>query len=132
MGISRFQNFRVSTNAVGHDALSKPTCRQRMAATVEPHSVGAGHALSVVVGRSAMASKILETVAPGIYKVKTGFRVKVSVGSRKLGGLSDERTYPPETGTKEMKAWQHQRRAELERELMRPARGTLEADIPGC
>src|SRR5215471_1110496 len=77
-----------------------------------------------------MASKILQTVAPGIYRINSGFRVKVSVGSRERGGLSDEQAFPHGAALRDMKGWQIQRRAELKRQMTRPALGTLEADIP--
>ena len=77
-----------------------------------------------------MASKILECIAPGIYRTASGYRVKVAVGSRKRGGLSDEQAFPSTAGVKEMKGWQVQRRAELSRQVMRPALGTLASDIP--
>jgi hypothetical protein len=78
-----------------------------------------------------MSSKIQQTVAPGIYRLGSGgFRVKVAVGDRKRGGHQRETTFPPNTGLREMKAWQTQERARLLRQGLVPARGTLEADLP--
>ncbi|OFW15714.1 MAG: hypothetical protein A3H29_08660 [Acidobacteria bacterium RIFCSPLOWO2_02_FULL_67_21] len=79
----------------------------------------------------AMASRIQQTVAPGIYRLGSGgFRVKVAVGDRKRGGHQRETTFPPNTGLREMKAWQTHERARLLRQGIVPARGTLEADLP--
>ena len=78
-----------------------------------------------------MASRIQQTIAPGIYRLGSGgFRVKVAVGDRKRGGHQRETTFPPNTGLREMKAWQTHERARLLRQGIVPARGTLEADLP--
>lgn len=68
---------------------------------------------------------------PGIYVLANGaYRVKVSVGDRKRGGQTREKTFPPGTKVSTMTGWQTDQRAELRRMKLVPAKGTLEADIP--
>jgi site-specific recombinase XerD len=78
-----------------------------------------------------MGAKIVDKLAPGIYRLASGaFRVKVAYGNRQRGGAQRETTFPAGTGIREMKGWQTQQRASLQRQTMLPVRGTLEADIP--
>jgi integrase len=77
-----------------------------------------------------MPSRIDKKIAPGIYRLENGkFRVKVSVGDRMRGGRQREKTFLSDTGLREMKAWQVAERAKLWRTDIRPAQGTLAADI---
>jgi integrase len=79
-----------------------------------------------------MGSKIHERIAPGIYRLVNGsFRVKVGVGEMARGGRQRETAFPPGSSLREMKAWQTTTRAALLREDIRPAKGTLAADIDG-
>jgi integrase/recombinase XerC len=79
-----------------------------------------------------MGSPIDKKIDEGIYQLASGrYRVTVSVGDRARGGRTREKQFPPDAGIKTMKAWQHEQRAALRREDLRPALGTLNADIPG-
>jgi hypothetical protein len=75
--------------------------------------------------------KVVKVVAPGIYKVDNGsHRVVARVGDRRTGPPPKEKRFPADTALRTMKRWQEDRRAELRRANLRPARGTLAADIP--
>lgn len=75
--------------------------------------------------------KIVQRVAPGIYRLASGgFRVRVSVGDSKRGGQSRETTFPKNTLRRKMQGWQADTRATLRRQRIVPAMGTLEADVP--
>lgn len=79
-----------------------------------------------------MGSPIVKKTDEGIYELASGaFRVTVAVGDRARGGRSREKHFPTDTGVKVMKAWQDEQRAALRREDLRPALGTLNADVPG-
>ena len=74
--------------------------------------------------------KIASTPAPGIYRMDNGsFRVIARVGDRKTGPSPREKRFPKGTALRAMKRWQEDRRAELRRQDLRPARGTLADDV---
>ena len=67
----------------------------------------------------------------GIHKLPNGsWRVRVAIGKPSRGGVQKEKTFPPDTGLREMKRWQDDTKADLRRMALRPAKGTLEADAP--
>ena len=57
-------------------------------------------------------------------------RVIARVGDRRTGPRPREKRFPAGTALRTMKRWQEDQRAELRREELRPARGTLAADMP--
>jgi site-specific recombinase XerD len=74
--------------------------------------------------------KVLSTVAPGIYQMDNGsFRVVARVGDRKTGPRPKEKRFPRDASLKAMRAWQEDTRAELRRQDLRPAKGTLADDV---
>jgi integrase/recombinase XerD len=74
--------------------------------------------------------KIKTVVAPGIYQMEDGsFRVVARVGDRKTGPRPKEKRFPGGTALRPMKQWQEDQRAELRRQDLRPALGTLAADV---
>ena len=77
-----------------------------------------------------MGSKIVEPIAPAIYLLENGsFRVKAAVGDRSRGGRQKEKTFPKGTSLRQMKVWQSDQRSALRRTDLRPAKGTLAADV---
>jgi integrase len=75
--------------------------------------------------------QVIDTLAPGIYELAHGgFRVTVSVGDRRRGGKRRDTTFPKGTALRDMVAWQNDNRADLRRQRIVPATGTLNADIP--
>jgi hypothetical protein len=76
------------------------------------------------------SAKVKQLVSPGIYRMDNGsYRVVARVGDRKTGPAPKEKRFPAATALKAMKRWQEDQRAELRREELRPALGTLAADI---
>jgi site-specific recombinase XerD len=74
--------------------------------------------------------KVESIVAPGIYRMDNGsFRVVARVGDRKTGPRPKEKRFPKGTALRALKSWQEDQRAELRRQDMRPARGTLADDV---
>lgn len=74
--------------------------------------------------------KIQKVIAPGIYEMDTGsFRAVARVGDRKTGPPPKEKRFPGGTALRPMKRWQEDRRAEMRRLNLRPAKGTLADDI---
>jgi len=74
----------------------------------------------------------MKAEASGIYRMDNGsFRVVARVGDRKTGPSPKEKRYPAGTALRVMRRWQEDTRAELRRANLRPALGTLAADIPG-
>lgn len=74
--------------------------------------------------------KVARTISPGIYQMENGsYRVVARVGDRKTGPPPKEKRFPAGTALKAMKRWQEERRAELRRTQLRPALGTLAADV---
>ena len=72
----------------------------------------------------------MKAVAPGIYRMDNGsYRVIARVGDRKTGPKPREKRFPSGTGLRAMKRWQEDQRAELRRQDLRPARGTLADDV---
>lgn len=75
--------------------------------------------------------KVQSVLAPGIYLMDDGtHRALARVGDRRTGPRPKERRFPAGTSLRVMKRWQEDQRSELRRENLRPARGTLAADIP--
>src|SRR5687767_6456481 len=74
--------------------------------------------------------KIDSPIAHGIYKMSNGsFRVVARVGDRKTGPRPKEKRFPKGTALRKMQVWQSDARAELRRLDLRPALGTLAADV---
>ena len=74
--------------------------------------------------------KVQSVVAPGIYRMENGsFRVVARVGDRKTGPHPKEKRFTAGTALRVMKRWQDDQRAELRRQNLRPALGTLAADV---
>lgn len=65
----------------------------------------------------------------GIYQQANGsYRVVARVGDRKAGPAPKEKRFPKGTSLREMLRWRDDTRAEMRRQDLRPARGTLAAD----
>src|SRR5438093_13250608 len=74
--------------------------------------------------------KVQEVLAPGIYRMDNGtYRVVARVGDRKTGPRPKEKRFKPNTALRDMKRWQEDTRAELRRQDLRPAKGTLADDV---
>ena len=74
--------------------------------------------------------KVREVVAPGIYRMDNGsHRVVARVGDRRTGPRPREKRFPAGTALREMRRWQEDTRAELRRQDLRPAKGTLASDV---
>lgn len=74
--------------------------------------------------------KVARTISPGLYQMDNGsYRVVARVGDRKKGPRPKEKRFPAGTALKTMKRWQEDQRAELRRLELRPALGTLAADV---
>lgn len=74
--------------------------------------------------------KVEEVLAAGIYRMDNGsFRVVARVGDRKTGPRPKEKRFPAGTALRAMKRWQEDQRAELRRQDLRPAKGTLADDV---
>lgn len=74
--------------------------------------------------------KVEKVIAPGIYRMDNGtYRVVARVGDRKSGPRPKEKRFPKDASVKAMKAWQEDRRAELRRQGLRAATGTLANDV---
>jgi hypothetical protein len=74
--------------------------------------------------------KVEKVIAPGIYRMENGsFRVVARVGDRKTGPRPKEKRFPANTALRTMKGWQEDTRAELRRQDLRPAKGTLADDV---
>ena len=74
--------------------------------------------------------KIESVPAPGIYRMDNGsYRVIARVGDRRTGPRPKEKRFPAGTALRRMKRWQEDQRAELRRQDLRPARGTLAEDV---
>ena len=57
------------------------------------------------------------------------YRVVARVGDRRTGPRPTEKRFPADTVVRVMKRWQEDQRAELRRQDLRPARGTLADDV---
>ena len=57
------------------------------------------------------------------------YRVVARVGDRRTGPRPTEKRFPADTAVRVMKRWQEDQRAELRRQELRPARGTLADDV---
>jgi hypothetical protein len=89
--------------------------------------MGACALVVVVPGQECSEMK---TIAPGIYKMSNGsFRAVARVGDRKTGPRPKEKRFPRGTALRKMQTWQSDTRAELRRLDLRPALGTLAADV---
>lgn len=74
--------------------------------------------------------KVEKVLAPGIYRMDNGsYRVVARVGDRKTGPRPKEKRFPSDTSLRAMKRWQEDQRAELRRQNLRPAKGTLADDV---
>jgi site-specific recombinase XerD len=75
--------------------------------------------------------KVEKVLAPGIYRMENGsFRVVARVGTKNHGTERRiERRFAPSAHLRQMKTWQEGQRAELRRQDIRPARGTLAEDV---
>jgi site-specific recombinase XerD len=72
----------------------------------------------------------MKAEAPGIYRMDNGsYRVVARVGDRKTGPRPKEKRFPSGTALRAMKHWQEDARAELRRQDLRPAKGTLADDV---
>src|SRR5688500_4701271 len=73
--------------------------------------------------------KVESVVAPAIYRMDNGtFRVVARVGDRQTGPRPNEKRFPADTALRVMDRWQEDTRAELRRQDLRPAKGTLADD----
>ena len=74
--------------------------------------------------------KVEKVVAPGIYRMDNGtYRVVARVGDRKNSPRPKEKRFPRDASLKSMRAWQEDARAEIRRQDLRPAKGTLADDV---
>ena len=74
--------------------------------------------------------KVESVIATGIYRMDNGsFRVVARVGDRKSGPRPKEKRFPKGTALRTLQAWQQDTRAELRRQDLRPAKGTLADDV---
>jgi len=74
--------------------------------------------------------KVVKVVAPGIYRMENGsFRVVARVGDRKSGPRPKEKRFPAAAALRTMKTWQENTRAELRRQELRAATGTLASEV---
>src|SRR5205823_2373070 len=65
-----------------------------------------------------------------IYRMDNGtYRVVARVGDRQTGPRPKEKRFKPNTALRDMKRWQEGTRAELRRQDLRPAKGTLADDV---
>lgn len=73
-----------------------------------------------------MSRKIVRTIETGIYELEGGgYRVKVSLGDRKRGLPSAEKTFGVGTGLKEMRRWRKDQLRVLEASPLQTAKGTF-------
>jgi integrase len=73
--------------------------------------------------------KVAKAIAPGVYLMANGsYRVLARVGDRKTGPRPKEKRFPAGTSLRKMQIWQGDERAELRRQDLRPAKGTLADD----
>jgi integrase len=80
---------------------------------------------------SVKKSKVIATLAAGIYKLEDGsYRVVAHIGNSRLTQRRKEKRFAAGTGIRDMKRWQGNARAALSREGLRVRRDTLSADVP--
>lgn len=78
-----------------------------------------------------MGAAIIQKVGEGIYLLASKkYRVKAAWGDRTRGGRQREKTFPEGTSIKLMKRWRDDAIAEMRRQSLIPARGTLSGDVP--
>ncbi len=76
-------------------------------------------------------AKVVAAVAPGVYRLDDGsYRVVTYAGNSRVDQRRKEKRYPAGTGMREMKRWQANVRAALQRDGLRVQRDTLTADVP--
>jgi site-specific recombinase XerD len=76
-----------------------------------------------------MAEKKL-AIEPGIYRMANGsYRVIARVGDRASGPRPKEKRFAKGTALRTMRQWREDQRAELRRQDLRPAKGTLADDV---
>ena len=76
-------------------------------------------------------TKVIETVAPGIYKLDdASYRVVAHAGNSRVDQRRKEKRFPLNTNLRAMKRWQEDTRAAFRRDGLRVQRDTLAADIP--
>jgi site-specific recombinase XerD len=73
--------------------------------------------------------RVKAVLAPGVYEMDNGsYRVVARVGDRKSGPRPREKRFSKDTALRKMKAWQEDAKAEMRRQDLRPAKGSLAAD----
>jgi site-specific recombinase XerD len=74
--------------------------------------------------------KVKSVVEPGIYHMENGsYRVVARVGDRKTGPPPKEKRFPKGTALRDMRRWQQDTRADMRRQDLRAAKGTLADDV---